>query len=234
MIEIKKFKTIILIVLPFILALAGQHASAQESRIGVTISPVITWFGSGSETVTNQGSRPGSEITVRYEKYFTDNFAFTAGISLLGTGGRLKRSVPVDFLLPERTVTVGAGNPIVYRIRYLSVPAGVKFRTNERNLLSFTGEVGIDPEVVVTGRVDIPSLDIRYNKAMTQINRFNLGYHINGGIEYKAGEALSLILGLGFENNFLDVTRDRLSQENDRITQRFIKFILGVNFLRNE
>jgi hypothetical protein len=51
-----------------------------------------------------------------------------------------------------------------------------------------------------------------------------------GGIDYSIDGSTSLILGLGFENNFFDITKDVDGQEQDRTSQRLLKFIFGINF----
>jgi hypothetical protein len=222
------------VIISAILLLAGNVSSGQEVRVNLSLSPVITWFGSDKGEITNKGARPGFDFTIKAERYFTDNFAYTGGLGFLTSSGRLESSLATDFLLPDRTVTVEPGKPIVYKINYLAIPVGLKFRTNEKNLLSFYGELGLDPEVVVSARVDIPSLDLKNEKGAKELNRFNIGYHLNGGAGYSVGDNLMLTFGLGFENNFLDVTRERLSQPGDHIGQRFIKFIFGINFLAYE
>jgi hypothetical protein len=50
------------------------------------------------------------------------------------------------------------------------------------------------------------------------------------GIEYSLGSTTALVFGLGFENNFLDVTKDLNQQPNDRVSHKILKFRIGVNF----
>ncbi len=207
-----------------------KMANAQYYRFGVYISPVVSWFSTDIDDVKNEGARAGFNFNVSAEKYLSDRFSATGGISLISSGGRLVSSKPTFFRFPNHTSTVAANNPIVYRIRYLSFPVGIKYKTDEMGLFSYFGELGFDPKVVVRGRVDIPSIDIYGAKAMTEIRRLNLGYHLNAGIDYSLDGNISLVLGLGFENNFLDVTKDVSEQEVDRTSQKFLKFIFGVNF----
>ncbi len=119
---------------------------------------------------------------------------------------------------------------MIYRIQYISVPVGLKIKTDEIGYLTYFAEFGLDPKVVVSGKADIPSDHIKGEKAMTEIRRFNVGYHLNGGVDYSIDGNISLILGLGFENNFFDITKDIDGQKTDRTAQRFLKFIFGINF----
>ncbi|NSW95480.1 MAG: PorT family protein [Bacteroidales bacterium] len=204
--------------------------NSQDFRFGIYANPVISWFGTDVSDVKNEGARAGFNFSVTAEKYIGDNYAITAGLSITSSGGRLVSEKPSIFRFPNYSSVVAAGNAVKYRIQYLSIPAGVKFKTNELGFLSYFAEIGFDPKIVASGKVDIPSVDIKGEKAMTEIRRFNLGYHLSAGIDYSIDGSTSAILGLGFENNFLDVTKDVGDQPTDRTSQRFIKFIFGVNF----
>ena len=59
---------------------------------------------------------------------------------------------------------------------------------------------------------------------------FNLSYHITGGIEYSFGGSTALIIGLNFDNNFLDITKDNGNQPKDKVSHKILSFRLGVNF----
>ncbi len=218
-----------LLLLSFFL-LSGKIANAQDYRVGIYISPLISWFKTDIDEVKNEGSRAGFNFNITAERYLSERFSATCGVNLLSSGGRLVSSQSTFFRFPSHTSTVAANNPVVYHIRYLVIPAGLKYKTYEMGLFSYFGELGIDPKVVVRGRVDIPSIDIKGAKAMTEIRRFNLGYHFNAGIDYSLNGNISLVLGLGFENNFLDVTKDVSEQKVDRTSQKFLKFIFGLNF----
>jgi len=204
--------------------------TAQDYRFGVYASPVISWFSTDVSEISNQGARPGFIFSVTAERYFHDNYALTAGISLINAGGRLVNELVEVFEFPNYNSIVDAGSTIVYRLQYLSIPAGVKLKTNEIGYLAIFSDIGIDPKMVVRSRVDIPSLDIKGEGARTEVKRFNLGYHINAGVEYSLGGTTSASAGLGFESNFFDTTKDNGQQLDDRVSHKFLKFIFGVNF----
>ena len=231
MIVINKLRNRKKLLLFFLMVLlSGKMINAQYYRFGIYAIPVISWFNTDISEVRNEGSRAGFNFTVTAENYFADNYAFTAGVSIINSGGRLKSNEVTLFKFSNFTSVVEPGNPIVYKIQYLSIPVGIKLKTNEIGYFTYFTDLGLDPKMVVRGRVDIPSIDIKGEKAMTEIRRFNLGYHINAGIDYTIEGTTALVLGLGFENNFLDVTKDTGVQENDRTSQKFLKFIFGINF----
>jgi hypothetical protein len=65
---------------------------------------------------------------------------------------------------------------------------------------------------------------------MNELNTFNLSYHVTAGIEYSLGGTTALVVGLNFDNNFLDITKDTEGQPVDKISHKILSFRIGVNF----
>jgi hypothetical protein len=217
-------KSIILLFL--ISLLTVKTLLAQDYRYGVYATPVISWFKTDIEEVKNQGARAGFIFGISVERGLTDNWYFNSRLAYTNSSARLKNINPT--LFNDRVVA--AGQPVIYRLQYLSVPVGIKIKTNETGYLTYFAEFGLDPKVVISGRADIPSINIKGESAMKEIKRFNAGYHLDGGIDYSTNSDISLILGLGFESNIFDITKDISGQPADRTTQKFLKFIFGINF----
>jgi hypothetical protein len=203
-------------------------------KFGVHADPQITWFGSDNSLVQNKGARPGLNFGVSVYRYFGPNYSFSTGIDLISAGGRLETDQSTTFYLSHggtlKTVTVDSGASIVYKIQYLSIPLGLKLQTNQIGYSTFFTDLGLDPKVVVGGKADIPSLDIKSENAMEELRTFNLGYHITAGVEYGVGGNTAVVLGLGFANNFLDITKDKSTQPTDKISHKILSFRIGVIF----
>lgn len=202
----------------------------QKISFGIHADPVIGWFGSDIKETKNDGARPGFNFGLTFNKYFTQNYAFSTGISLLNTGGRLVNTDTVVMEFTNFNSTVLPEKPVIYKIQYLAVPIGLKLQTNQIGYLTFFTDLGLDPKVVVGGKADINSLNISGEKAINELRIFNLSYHITAGIEYSLGGTTALVTGLGFENNFLDITKENGDQLKDKVTHKLLSFRLGVNF----
>lgn len=214
-----------------LLAFSKSNCQAQQSiGFGIYADPAIGWFSSDISAVTNSGARPGFNFGLKFNKYFTPNYSFSTGISLLNDGGRLKSSDTTLMQFKNFTSTVLPGNPVVYKIQYLSVPLGLKLQTNQIGYITFFTDLGLDPKVVIGGKADIPSLDITGESATDELKLFNLSYHITAGIEYSLGGTTAVVLGLNFDNNFLDITKDNGDQPLDKVTHKILSFRIGVNF----
>jgi hypothetical protein len=202
----------------------------KKTSFGIHADPVISWFSSDIKEVENDGARPGFNFGLTINRYFAPNYSFSTGISLLSCGGRLVSSETTVLEFADFNATVLPGNPVTYKIQYLSIPLGLKLQTNQIGYLTFFTDLGLDPKAVIGGKIDVPSLDITDEKAGSELNSFNLSYHISGGIEYSLGGTTALILGLSFENNFLDITEENGDQIKDIISHKLIGFRIGINF----
>lgn len=199
---------------------------SQDYRYGVYATPLISWFKTDIEEVKNQGARAGFIFGISTERGLTDNWYFNTGLAFTNSSARLKNINPTIF----NNSVVAAGKPVIYRLQYISVPVGIKIKTSEKGYLTYFAEFGLDPKVVISGRADIPSINIKGERAMNEIRRFNAGYHLDAGVDYLTNGDISLILGLGFESNIFDTTKDITGQPTDRTIQKLLKFIFGINF----
>ncbi len=200
---------------------------------GIHFDPVISWFSTDNYSTRSEGAMPGFNFGISYNRYFGPNYSFSSGVSIINGGGRLICREPIYFQLKNyrrETVTVEPGEAIIYRIRYFSVPFGLKLQTSETGYGRLFADIGLDPKIVISGRADIPSLNIRDDNALLEIRAFNLSYHVMAGIEYPIAGNLSAVFGLGFDNNFLDTTRDNKNEPWDMVNHKLLSFRLGINF----
>ena len=223
-------KALIIIALTLMFLVPANNLYAQQKiSFGVHADPLISWFSTGIKSVTNNGARAGFNFGLNFNNYFARNYSFSTGISLISAGGSLTSADSTVYQFPNSNVTVPGGNPVTYKIQYLSVPIGLKLQTNQIGYITFFTDLGLDPKVVISSKADIPALDISGENASKQINLFNLSYHITAGIEYSLGGSTALVAGLGFDNNFLDITSDQ-GRLKDKVSHKLLSFRLGINF----
>jgi hypothetical protein len=202
----------------------------QRISFGLHADPVISWFASDIKQTKNDGARPGFNFGLTYNKYFSPNYSFSTGISLLNAGGRLVSSDTTEMEFSNFKSIVLPGKPVIYKIQYLTIPIGLKLQTNQIGYITFFSDLGLDPKVVIGGKADIPYNKISGENATKELRMFNLSYHVTGGIEYSFGGTTALVLGLNFDNNFLDVTKDNGKQLKDVVTHKILGFRIGIIF----
>jgi len=228
----KAYKFRIFLSLVFAVMVIPQNLilAQQTISIGLHADPVISWFASDIKEMKNNGAKPGFNFGINFNKFFTQNYSFSTGISLLNAGGTLINSDTLNLQFTNFNSTVLPGKPVVYKIQYIVIPVGLKLQTNQIGYMTFFSDIGLDPKVVIGGKADIPSLSISDEKATGLLRMFNLSYHITAGIEYSLGGTTALVLGLNFDNNFLDITKDKGYKHADVVTHKMLSFRLGVNF----
>jgi len=214
---------------------AGAQAGETPRFVLGIHADLVSWFGSDNSGISNKGARPGFNFGLSVYRYFGPNYAFSTGISIISSGGRLVSSDTTVFYSSDagkvlKMTKVNPGQSIVYKIQYVSIPIGLKLQTNQIGYLTFFTDLGLDPKVVIGGKADIPSKSIDNESAMEELRVFNMSYHFTAGAEYGLGGNTALVLGLRFDNNFLDITREKGEQPVDKITHKMISFMLGVNF----
>jgi hypothetical protein len=200
---------------------------------GIHFDPLISWFSTDSYATRNDGVVPGFNFGISYNKYFGPNYSFSSGINIINAGGRIiNRDVTYfeENNYSNTLLTVPAGEAITYKVTYLSVPLGLKLQTSQMGYGRFFTDVGLDPKIVVGGRADIPSLDIKGGNAISELNIFNLSYHIMAGIEYPLSGNNSFIIGVGFEKYLFDITRDNGDQPSNVVLQKMLSFRMGMTF----
>ncbi len=230
LLKIKSFEKKKIIFFFMIALIPGRILLAQDYRYGICVAPVISWFKTDVENVSNKGARTGFLFSISAERHLTDNWHFTSGLAFTTASARLVNADNSFFRFSDHTSTIAAGETVIYRLQYISMPVGIKIKTTEKGYFTYFAEFGLDPKIVINGRVDIPSIDIKGKFAMTEIRRFNAGYHLTAGAEYSLNGNTSLVLGLGYETNIFDITKDFESMQTDRTIHKLLKFIIGLNF----
>jgi hypothetical protein len=202
-------------------------------NFSIHFDPLISWFSTDSYDTRSDGVIPGFNFGVSYNKYFSPNYSFSSGLNITRAGGRLINRDESRFEMKNyyNTVfTVDPGEPITLRITYLSVPLGLKLQTDQTGFGRFFTDVGFDPKIVVGARADIPSLNIREGNAIPEMNLFNLSFHVIAGVEYPLSRNNYLIIGMGFENNIFDVTKDNGNQPSNVVSQKMVSVRIGMTF----
>lgn len=215
------------LLLTTILTYSGR-LNGQSISFGIHAEPVISWFSTNTIKSQNNGARAGFNFGFTFNKYFSANYAFSTGLSILNAGGSLTSTDTTKF--SNLSSKILPGKPMIYKIQYLNLPIGLQFKSNQIGYITFFSNIGVDPKLVIGGKADIPSLSVKGQDAMDELGRFNLGYHILTGIEYSLGGSTAIVFGIGYENNFFDITKEINNQPIDKVTQNIIRFRFGINF----
>ena len=209
-----------------ILVLIPGFIFSQKFSFSVVLDPQVTWLRTELDDIRNDGSVFGISSGLVFDRYFTDNYAFSTGISLWQTGGKLlfKDSMDIQFRSGEETL--GPNTSMTYKLQYLTIPFSLKLNSNEIGYVSFYAHVGINNHISVGRSASVESMDINKVGIPEEINIYSMSYFFGGGCEYSLGGNTSLLGGLYFTSGFWDIT----SSDEYRATLNAVSLRLGIRF----
>lgn len=219
-----------------ILALASFVAEAQV-KLGISVDPHIAWMGSDLKRIEGDGSVGGVAFGLNVDRYFGQNYAVYSGAFIETTGGKLKYREGITLESKDTpSFEVKPNGSVKYRMQYITIPAGLKLRTNPIGYNSFYATLGFktsfclrtkgwsddgDASANIGGQ---RSMDGEVLKDAT--NWINFGYQIGVGTEYSLGGGIALIVGLTYNNGIANT----LDNSPAHINQNNLSLKLGVMF----
>lgn len=210
----------------FFLTIIISHIHAQNLRLGVFADPLITWMTTDVTTINNDGVRMGVNIGLSVEKYFAINYALSTGLFISNSGGRLSFDESRSFELPDTTIELTEGSVVKYKLQYISVPLGLKLKSDQIGYLSFFAHLGMLTQINIKATGDSPANNFSNANISSDIGLFNLNYYIGIGIEYSLGGKTSLTTGLTYTNGFIDISKT----SGYRTTLKNVSLRLGILF----
>jgi hypothetical protein len=106
--------------------------------------------------------RGGFDIGFEMDYFFSENYAFSTGLSINNLGGKLKFHQPVEFRFRDagETEWTGPGDIVIYRLQYLNIPLGMKFTTREIGYSTYYVKLGSTGHINTRSHADISALGI--------------------------------------------------------------------------
>jgi len=204
--------------LAFIGLALGLAAQDTGLKFGFHVSPTIGWLSDNNRNIEGAGSNLGVSLGLVGEVFFQENYAFTFGAGFaFNQGGDLQQRLSGRYW-PETDKfpapdSLAANTELKYNIQFLEVPIGLKLRTRQYGYIRYF----IQPNMLfgfktqAKGKLEGPNsggevedLDIR-----REVNLFNMGIGIGGGIEYEIADDTHLVGGFNLLFGITDVTKDR-------------------------
>jgi hypothetical protein len=178
------------------------------------------------KNVTSRGAIVGINAGMGLDYYFAENYAFSTGLTINNIGGKLQYADSVAFFVNTGNVKVAPGSTITYNLQYISVPLGLKFKTNEIGYVTYFANLGVTPMISIRSRASDVAKVIDRDNISEDIYPLNMNYFINMGIQYSLGGSSAIIGGLGYSSGFMDVT----TLETDKITINTFTIKFGILF----
>ena len=221
---------LIIMLLSIVLAGKAQQNYLQENRVrlGFTLTPSIVTLKPQESGVVRNSGRAGISFGVMADFLLDESgrYAIASGLQITTAGSKLKYDA-------GKGLDDYKDNPAEYNIKltYVEVPVALKLKTDVSDAIGFWGQFGTYLSFPVRSRTDVVSLTNTYDKVnvLRNINPINMGLLIGAGIEYPLGDRLSAVVGLNYQNGFIDVTRN--AKWNDgKVNMNSFALKLGLFF----
>lgn len=228
----------IVAVLLFFILIEDIIVAQSDLRLGFQVSPAFTWMNTTDNQVQSNGTNLGLKLGMASEFFFRENYAFIIGLGFAfnhgGTllhenGGRIWQRSNLqgasDLLAP--------GTDLKYKLQYVEIPFGLKFRTKEFGYLRYYAEV---PVITLGFKSQAKGniTNINVNEDIPDIKKevlpLSLSWGLGAGVEYGISENTALIGGIGYQRVFTDVTKNYGEEAETKGFFNSLIIRLGVMF----
>ncbi len=189
-----------LVIVLLLLNITVVNAQKDSRRFSIFADPQVAWITSNTNKFDPNGSVVGFNIGFAYDKYFADRYAITTGLSINNLGGNLKYKVDGTIETVDNTYDIESGMTVKMKSQYLSIPIGLKFRTNEIGYFTFTAQVGLAGHIRLKGVVWEDTQKIEKETATKEFAIGFASYYLGAGAEYSLGSSSSIQFGIIYSN----------------------------------
>jgi hypothetical protein len=210
------------------LAVEQQLAGQGKLRFGVNVDPQLAWLRStDTDIIDPDGSIFHMQAGIQMDYFFQENYAFILGFGINNLGGSLAYSDSIDYGNEEDPVWVEPGQRVKMNLQYLQLPLGLKLKTEELGYVTGFLQVGFNPMFNIESHITTDD-GVYDKKSILEegVKLFNLGYHVNVGVEYRLGGNTALVGGFRWTSCFTNVTLD----DGSSMTTDAISLHLGLLF----
>ena len=192
--------------------LSATFAQAQDDSkfdFGLKISPTYAWIKSDTKSsFKNDGGKIGFAYGLVANVNFAKNYALCTGVDVTYRGGKAK-SVIDDSTSYASSLS----------LQYIEIPITLKLKTNEIGYLTYFGKFGFAPGLNIKAKDGSQSVK-------SSIVPFNASLIIGLGAQYSLGGKTALLLGLTYNNGFLDFVKGSTAKAETN----FVALELGIMF----
>jgi hypothetical protein len=212
-----------------IFAVSSSGIFAQGLKFTVFADPKLSWMSPDLKDVSSEGSKLGVNIGLNVDNYFAKNYAFMTGISIDNTGGKLKYNIEGGKEISTNSSvddSIPTGSVLNYKLQYINIPLGLKFKTNQIGYTTFYTHLGINGGINIKATGEVDNFELHNENISDEVKLFTLGYFIGAGVEYSIAGSTAIVVGVTYTNGFIDITPD----SNNKVTLSNFALRLGVLF----
>jgi len=183
-----------------------NYDEERSFRLGLHFTPNISWLSSNTDGYTKEGTKLGFAYGLSTEFYLAKNYLFSTGITLNSLGGKIK----YEGIYEEGLAIIPSTIEQSYKVKYVDIPLTLKLKTNQIGYLSYYGNFGLNLGFRYQSKSDfnysgIEELNQSNVNTSSDIKFININLVVGGGVEYNLSGNTNIMLGLTYNNGFLNV-----------------------------
>lgn len=181
----------------------------QQLSFSVVADPMITWMKTTQKDIQRDGYDFGYNVGLVMDRFFTEHYALSTGLSILNTGGKLHYLDTLKLDLSSGMDTLPGENSVHYGLRYITIPFSLKLQSTEIGYTTLFAHLGINNHINIKATADVSYLEIKEENIKNEINMFSMSYFIGGGVAFSFGGDFGILAGVYLTGAILDVTKNR-------------------------
>ena len=196
-----KLRTFIFIIIS---TLITAQSSGQQKKValGLAFSPTLNWLKPNSSQLESQGSKLGFNYGLMADFNFGENYAFATGLFINNGGGKLKAS----YLSDSTNISIEEN----IKIQSVRFPIALRMTTKEIGYFKYYGLFGFNLDYMINASADFKyngGDEIKGEDIKDEINPLNLSLNLGIGFLYNLSGTTNFLVGLQFNNGFMDVLK---------------------------
>jgi hypothetical protein len=209
----------------------SQDGGKPKIRLSIIASPQLSWLKPDINLAENDGMKPGFKFGLNIDYFFQENYAFSTSLLINNCGGIVRYTGQnIPFIAGDSVYQFSSGVSVTYKLQYIEIPLSVKLKTNRIGYFTFYGLFGLHPMININAKGDVNQGSITDANISREVNSFNMGYHIGGGLEYEIGNSFAISAGLVFSNGFTDITTNTTGRKNDKTILNSLTLLVAFLF----
>lgn len=217
--KIRLFIILLIVFSPFL----GQ---SQDFRLGFKANPSFSVIKPSSDYHESVGTKVGFSYGLLFDYFIKDNYAISSEFAISTMGGQ------VEYNKSDTSIVSNIN------LRYIEIPITLKLLTKElTDNVKVYGKFGLNLAFRIKAEADVEYKKggIEYKNddiknANNYIQPFNTSLLFGAGIEYNISDNLDLVLGLSYNNGFLNVMKSK-SIYRQETTNLISGFEGNINYL---
>jgi hypothetical protein len=203
---------------------------SQGVKMGLLASPQVTWMQSDASHIKSAGPLVGFNFGLLSDFFFADRYCISSGINIDNSGGKLEYQELTPFKTNDSLFNLAAGTTVNYRMQYIDIPLAFKFQSNQIGYFEYYAQFGLTGQVRVNATCSISDYDLNKVGCKDEINLFNVGYNVGGGIHYYLAKNTAITVGLIYTNGFVDITNNDRKTQSDKTVLKSVTLKFGIIF----